>query len=997
MTKIRRNLPNNQYLAAILANSPSTSNVFATIADLADLSTAITSASKLQHAVKYAEQINKGQAVYVSSADGTNMIVSKASNATEGTSSKTLGLVLATGNANYQGTVVTEGLQAGLNTNGANAGDPVWLGVNGNLIFGLVNKPVAPAHLVFIGIVTRVNTNNGEIFVKVQNGFELNEIHDVSLPSYTDKGVLYRDVATNLWKHATIATLLGYTPANSTFTIATSGPLNGSSDLSGIGMTLSITQATNLTAGYLSSADWTVFNNKVSTTRSISTTAPLSGGGDLSLDRTISISKATTTVDGYLSATDWTIFNGKQAALGFTPANKAGDTFTGNIFASNLSGTNTGDESTASVKAKLGAATSTTDGYLTFGDWITFNAKQNAIGYTPANKAGETFTGSISATNLSNTNTGDETTVSIKTKLGSASSTIDGYLLATDWVIFNSKVSTTRTISTTAPLSGGGNLSGDLTLSMSQASASANGYLTSSDWSTFSGKQNALGFTPQQQITLTTIGYEGVATLSGSTLNIPSYRSVTYVGDYVNGDGYNAGDVVLYNNSLYYCILTIGSASIPTSDPTHWSLFLPGGSGGGSGSTNLSFTPGVNNGIVVSDSGTDATILAADSTNAGLILASEKTKLAGIAAGAEVNVNADWNATSGDAQILNKPVIKEGVYSYEIHVSQVDGNDTTGNGAVLNPVATITKALTLITGQRRTIIIHPGSYTESPSITTQYTVLTTFEPLGGNTSIIGTVSTSVGCTISGLTIQNLTITAGSGVGVPNIINCNITGTLTKSGNATFTDIHNCEIGTALNITGSGLVTINDGVTTFLTVNNASANVIVKNSTSCIAPSLLAGSLSIVDCVVVAAVTTAITSSAGSIITLANSQILTSALTNVAPIVLNGFYSILNCVFDKPTSTLVALSGTGGSTNSIDYFQYINADKFIKQGGTASQFLKADGSVDTTAYQAALTLTTTGTSGAATLIGSTLNVPQYSGATVPQSITNSSLIFYSNNC
>lgn len=35
----------------------------------------------------------------------------------------------------------------------------------------------------------------------------------------------------------------------------------------------------------------------------------------------------------------------------------------------------------------------------------------------------------------------------------------------------------------------------------------------------------------------------------------------------------------------------------------------------------------------------------------------EKSKLAGIESGAEVNVNADWNATSGDAKILNKPVI----------------------------------------------------------------------------------------------------------------------------------------------------------------------------------------------------------------------------------------------------------------------------------------------------------------------------------------------------
>ncbi len=35
----------------------------------------------------------------------------------------------------------------------------------------------------------------------------------------------------------------------------------------------------------------------------------------------------------------------------------------------------------------------------------------------------------------------------------------------------------------------------------------------------------------------------------------------------------------------------------------------------------------------------------------------EKTKLGGIQEGAEVNVNADWNATSGDAEILNKPTI----------------------------------------------------------------------------------------------------------------------------------------------------------------------------------------------------------------------------------------------------------------------------------------------------------------------------------------------------
>jgi hypothetical protein len=76
-----------------------------------------------------------------------------------------------------------------------------------------------------------------------------------------------------------------------------------------------------------------------------------------------------------------------------------------------------------------------------------------------------------------------------------------------------------------------------------------------------------------------------------------------------------------------------------------------------------------------------------------------------------------------------------------------------------------------------------------------------------------------------------------------------------------------------------------------------------------------------------------------VITLANSQLLNSAQTNVAPVVLSGFYSISNCLYDKPNSTLVALSATGGSTNSIDYFQYINADNlYVNGSGNFSQNL-----------------------------------------------------------
>lgn len=60
---------------------------------------------------------------------------------------------------------------------------------------------------------------------------------------------------------------------------------------------------------------------------------------------------------------------------------------------------------------------------------------------------------------------------------------------------------------------------------------------------------------------------------------------------------------------------------------------------------------------ITSSTGSDTSIGSATSTNAGILTSSDKVKLDGISAGAEVNVNADWNATTGDAQILNKPTI----------------------------------------------------------------------------------------------------------------------------------------------------------------------------------------------------------------------------------------------------------------------------------------------------------------------------------------------------
>jgi len=79
-----------------------------------------------------------------------------------------------------------------------------------------------------------------------------------------------------------------------------------------------VNNTSNVTGGSVKDALDHLNTTKVETTRSISTTSPLSGGGDLSANRTLSIAQATTSTDGYLSSTDWNTFNGKQNNVGFT-------------------------------------------------------------------------------------------------------------------------------------------------------------------------------------------------------------------------------------------------------------------------------------------------------------------------------------------------------------------------------------------------------------------------------------------------------------------------------------------------------------------------------------------------------------------------------------------------------------------------------------------------------------------------------------------------------
>jgi len=159
--------------------------------------------------------LSKGQVVYINGADGTNPTIALAIASGESTSSKTLGFLKQNLNHGDFGYVVTEGFLDGLNTDGATTeGDPIWLSpsVSGGVIYGLANKPYAPNHLVFLGYVIRKNINNGRIYVKIQNGFELSELHDVVAKTPNDGDIIRYVASSGLWSAQPMP--VGYTDEN---------------------------------------------------------------------------------------------------------------------------------------------------------------------------------------------------------------------------------------------------------------------------------------------------------------------------------------------------------------------------------------------------------------------------------------------------------------------------------------------------------------------------------------------------------------------------------------------------------------------------------------------------------------------------------------------------------------------------------------------------------------------------------------------------------------
>jgi hypothetical protein len=163
--------------------------------------------------------LTKGTVVYISGGAGNKPLLSKALATGDSTSAQTIGLVTADIPHNSNGDVTIRGQLKNLDTSAFSVGAQLYLSGTTAGAF-TATKTLAPTHLVYVGIVVRSNTTEGAIEVAVQNGYELDELHDVAIASKANNDLLAYESSTNLWKNKTYSALGLLTSADAAATYA---------------------------------------------------------------------------------------------------------------------------------------------------------------------------------------------------------------------------------------------------------------------------------------------------------------------------------------------------------------------------------------------------------------------------------------------------------------------------------------------------------------------------------------------------------------------------------------------------------------------------------------------------------------------------------------------------------------------------------------------------------------------------------------------------------
>lgn len=366
--------------------------------------------------------ITNGSVVAVSGAQGQRPSVVLADADSEALSAPTLGIATEDIANGAEGFVTTFGFVRGINTSAFTAGAPIYLGTTAGQF--TATRPPAPAHTVALGWVIKVNASSGEVFVNINNGWELDELHNVLITSPISGNTLIYDASAGVWKNANITAGTGISVTNGagSITIANTGvtSVSGTAPIASSGGStpaISISQATTSTNGYLSSTDWNTFNNKTSNTGTVTSVGGTGTVNGLTLTGTVTTS-GNLTLGGTLSGT----------ASGLTVGAATTATSAGNLTGGSISGNYT-----------VGNATSPNTYYLQFGDasgW-TYRFMTNAAGtptvrFSFVDNGNFTAVGSVTASNHIGAGTGLTGTAASLSIGGNAATATNAVNLSTD-------------------------------------------------------------------------------------------------------------------------------------------------------------------------------------------------------------------------------------------------------------------------------------------------------------------------------------------------------------------------------------------------------------------------------------------------------------------------------------------------------------------------------------------------------------------------------------
>lgn len=162
--------------------------------------------------------LTKGTIVYINGGQGNLPTVTKALATGDSTSAQTFGVVQADITNNNNGYVVVAGKLSDLDTQAYTEGTQLYLSSTTAGAW-TSTKQYAPAHLVYVGIVVRSHPTQGIVEIKIQNGYELDELHNVAAQTPTNNDGLFWEASTSLWKNKSISTILGGTPVTGSGTL----------------------------------------------------------------------------------------------------------------------------------------------------------------------------------------------------------------------------------------------------------------------------------------------------------------------------------------------------------------------------------------------------------------------------------------------------------------------------------------------------------------------------------------------------------------------------------------------------------------------------------------------------------------------------------------------------------------------------------------------------------------------------------------------------------